>query len=289
VAGEAGREDVVPEGKTTDLGGGLKLFDTDDLGRIGRGAEEQGSRGEKFSSAPLLPSTPAVLLAKGGIIDYEAYGAARPNTFDDAIRQVAYELSGGQFAGDVDAAKAMVRQHIEENIKQLAANPPQHGLPGLMASSMPGRVTDLMAMALGPNPAAADFSTWNELLGEYGLSADMQPLGVNPGQIDTDVKRQLQAQTGNDPSTGSGYNKEAYRAALAEYMKGLNAQLAGKDFSHANYGNVYNAIPGWQGYWNTPAGRRPASTVPAIALSDTARANLERLIGGVGGNRVRSP
>jgi hypothetical protein len=44
IGGEAGREYVVPEGKTRDLGGGLKLFDTDELGKgfIGPGHRTDG-------------------------------------------------------------------------------------------------------------------------------------------------------------------------------------------------------------------------------------------------------
>ncbi|MBE7474343.1 MAG: hypothetical protein HS114_34870 [Anaerolineales bacterium] len=268
IAGEAGREYVVPEGKTRDLGGGLKVFDEDALGKgtpAGPSSSPSTSSGHGSGQAE-------VRLAKGGVLDYESYANAPQNDFETAIRQVAYELSGGRFTGDVEAAKNLVRQQIETDIQRLAANPPQNGLPGLMASSMSGRATEMMALALGPNPAAQDFSTWNNLLAEYGLSADMQPLGVNPQQINPAIKKQLQQQAGGDPQT--------YKAALAGYMKELNTGLAAKSFSHANYGNVYNAIPGWEGYWN---GNRPASTIPAIALSDVAQGNLARLIGGAGG------
>lgn len=260
VAGEAGREYVVPDDKTQDLGGGVKVFDTDSLGK---GAPE-GSK--------------PVVLAKGGVLDYEAYANAPQNDFETAIRQVAYELSGGRFTGDVEAARGLVRQQIEADIQRLAANAPRNGLPGLMASSMSGRATEMMAQALGPNPQTRDFSAWNDLLGEYGLSADVQPLGVNPQQIEPGIKRQLQAQAGGDP--------QAYKTALAGYMQQLNSQLVGKSFSHANYGNVYNTIPGWTDYWN---GNRPASTVPAITLSDAAQGNLARLVGGAGGGGNGQP
>lgn len=266
IGGKAGREYVVPEGKTHDLGGGLKLFDEDELGK---GAPHpfgysQGSQGERM------------MLAKGGILDYQAYANAPTGRFEDAIRQVAYELTGGRFSGDstpegLKAVTNLLRQHFDADIRRMGDNPPANGQPGLMASSMSGRITEMMALALGPNPAPADFAKWNDLLGEYGLSADLQPLGVNPQQIDPAIKKLLLQEAGGD--------SQAYKAALSSHMQQLNSQLAGKSFSHANYGNVYNAIPGWQDYWN---GNRPASTMPTIAPSEMAQANLNRLLGGAG-------
>jgi hypothetical protein len=141
-----------------------------------------------------------------------------------------------------------------------------------------------MAIALGPNPADADRAKWAGFLSKYGLSADYQGIGVNPEQIAPETKQRLQDQG----------------VPLGDYMAQLSQGLVGKQFSHANYGHVYDAIPGWQAHF-AGGGKRYDPMKPSSPLSDTARANLARLIastghpvndggggGSRGGTRVRS-
>ncbi|MBE7553757.1 MAG: hypothetical protein HS126_22050 [Anaerolineales bacterium] len=250
VAGEAGREYVVPEGKTRDLGSGLKVFDTDELGR----------------GAP----SGATELAKGGIIDYQAYANAPTNDFKNALLQVAQELTNGSFAGSLDDAKAIVGKAIEADIQKMMANPPKNGGKGLYATDISGRATDKMSQALGPNPTTADRAAWDAYLSNYGLSADFQPLTVRSGGVDAATRQALAA---------SG-------TSLADFLKGINAQVQGKAFSHANYGHVYDAIPGWSSHWN---GNRPGATINASPLSATGAATLARLVGAGAGTPPPGP
>jgi hypothetical protein len=141
----------------------------------------------------------------------------------------------------------------------MIANAPQGGGKGLMATDISGRVTDRMSQALGPNPAAADRSRWNAFLGNYGLSADFQPLGIRSGAIDAATRKKL----------------AAAGISVADFMSQINSQVAGKSFSHANYSHVYDAIPGWAAYWS--GGNRPGPTVPTTPLSAAGAATLARL------------
>ncbi|GIK40226.1 MAG: hypothetical protein BroJett011_40590 [Chloroflexota bacterium] len=257
VAGEAGREYVVPENKTQDLGGGVKVFDTDSLGKGAPDLKGPGGSGSK----------PA-MLAKGGIIDYQAYANAPTSDFKTALLQIAQELTNGAFTGSLDDAKAIVGKAIEADIQKMMANPPQNGGKGLYATDITGRATDRMSQALGPNPAPADQAAWNAYLGDYGLSADFQPLTVSSGGVDAATRQQLAA---------SG-------TSMADFLKGISAQVQGKAFSHANYGHVYDAIPGWSSHWNGPStgsghGNRPGATIPTSPLSATGAATLARLSG----------
>ncbi|MCL4303190.1 MAG: hypothetical protein KJ077_46320 [Anaerolineae bacterium] len=249
IAGEAGREYVVPEGKTQDLGNGVKVFDADSLGKGAPDLKGPGGSGSQ-----------PVMLAKGGLIDYQAYANAPANDFKNALLQVAQELSSGSFAGSLDDAKALVGKAIEADIQKMMANPPSGAYKGLYATDITGRATDRMAQALGPNPAAADQAAWNAYLGDYGLSADFQPLTVRSGGVDAATRKQLAA---------SG-------TSMADFLKGISAQVQGKAFSHANYGHVYDAIPGWSSHWN---GNRPGATIPSSPLSTTGAATLARLSG----------
>ncbi|MBE7553199.1 MAG: hypothetical protein HS126_19180 [Anaerolineales bacterium] len=250
VAGERGREYVVPEGKTKDLGNGLKLFDEDALGP---GAPPSGD----FQGSP--EGSKPVLLAKGGIIDYQAYANAPQSDYKTAMLQVAQELSKGGFAGSLSDAERLVGAALEGDLQKMIANAPQNGGKGLMATDISGRVTDRFAQALGPDPAAADRSRWNDFLGNYGLSADFQPLGIRSGAIDAATRKKL----------------AAAGVSLADFMSQINSQVAGKSFSHTNYGHVYDAIPGWAAYWS--GGNRPGPTVPTTPLSAAGAATLARL------------
>ncbi len=260
VAGEAGREYVVPEGKTRDLGNGLKVFDKDSLGP---GAPE--------GSQPVLSEVEGpFFMAKGGLIDYQAYANAPTSDFKTAMFQVAQELSNGAFTGSLDDAKALIGKAIEADIQKMMANPPKNGAGGLYATDITGRATDRIAQALGPNPAAADRAAWDAYLSDYGLSADFQPLTVRSAAVDAATRQQLAA---------SG-------TSIADFLKGINAQVQGKAFSHANYGHVYDAIPGWSAHWN---GNRPGATIPTSPLSEAGAATLARLSGAGAGAGAPPP
>ncbi|MCQ3977568.1 MAG: hypothetical protein DPW09_29415 [Anaerolineae bacterium] len=243
VAGEAGREYVVPEGKTRDLGNGVKIFDEDSLGP---GAPE--------GSQP-------VMLAKGGLIDYQGYANAPTSTFADALRQIAQEITQGAFNGSLDEARRLVGQAIEADIQKMMANPPQNGGKGLYATDITGRMTDRISQALGPNPAQGDRDALNAFLSEYGLSADFQPLDVRSSAVDLATRKQLAA-------AGTG---------IGDFLKNISAQVQGKVFSHANYGHIYNAIPGWTSFWGSG---RPGATIPNSPLTGAGAAKLAQLAAG---------